>query len=270
MRRMVQNENVDSTAMLDVEAGRPIFAPGSSGIIITRLANPSLLDEMRSVVQFYFPHSTAHYAGLDAPAYHALVAQAQDELNRRSLARRLAGDRREVLAAILGSERMMVQSNLYLRATRPLTGAGQENVGWHRESFYGPGMQTAVNFWMPVANVTLENTLLYIPDTHLIPDEAIETVKEDDPTVSRGSAGHRIGLLYSPKRIVAGIDLSGSRPFVVLPGEASIFSGQLIHGAAANKSEKIRFSVDFRLIAAESLRVNKEHFASGRKYFEDL
>ena len=44
----------------------------------------------------------------------------------------------------------------------------------------------------------------------------------------------------------------------------------LIHGAAENRSDKIRFSMDFRLIAEESLASAKEHFASGKSYFEPL
>lgn len=224
---------------------------------------------MRSVVGFYFGRPTEHYVQMATAKYTTLVAEAQDELNRRQLARLLGEDRRAELTEILGSDRILVQSHLYLRATRPMRG-GQESVGWHRESFYASSVETAVNFWVPVLNVTIENTLLYVPDSHLIPDEAIATRNEDDPNVPRGSAAHRIGLLYSPKHIVGGVDFSLQRPFIVLPGEAAIFSGQLIHGSASNRSEKIRFSADLRLIAAENLKTNKWHFASGKEYFEEL
>jgi ectoine hydroxylase-related dioxygenase (phytanoyl-CoA dioxygenase family) len=254
---------------LKVQAGSPVFEAGSSAISVTRLGNPSPLEEMRSIVGFYFGRTADYYVQMDASKYTALVAEAQDEMNKRALARRLAHDRREILASILGSDRIMIQSHLYLRATRPMQG-GQESVGWHRESFYGSSVETAVNFWVPILNVTIENTLLYVPDSDLIPDEAIVTKNEEDPSVQRGSAAHRIGLLYSPKRIVSGVDFSIQRPFVVLPGEAAIFSGQLIHGAAVNRSDKIRFSIDSRLIAAENLRANKWHLASGKEYFETL
>src|SRR6266516_89388 len=247
----------------------PVFEAGSSAISLTRLGNPSLLDEMQSVVRFYFGRPPDFYVQMETSKYTALVAEAQDELNRRCIARQLADDRRDILSGILASDRILVQSHLYLRATRPVRG-GQESVGWHRESFYGSSVETAVNFWVPILNVTIENTLLYVPDSHLIPDEAIVTKNEEDPTVRRGSAGHRIGLLYSPKRIISGVDFSTQCPFVVLPGEAAIFSGQLIHGAALNRSDKIRFSADLRLIAAENLRTNKWHFASGKNYFESL
>ena len=75
-------------------------------------------------------------------------------------------------------------------------------------------------------------------------------------------------MLYSPKRIVSGVDLTVHRPLVVVPGEVAVFSGALIHGAAENRFNGVRFSVDFRLIASQNLTVSKESFASGKQYFE--
>src|SRR4030095_12847622 len=103
-----------------------------------------------------------HYIAMETQAYRELVAQAQDEINRRRLARRLAEDRRAVLIEVLGTGRVMLQTNLYLRATRPAAG-GQESLGWHRESFYGPDMAASVNFWVPVRNVSIDNALRYVP-----------------------------------------------------------------------------------------------------------
>jgi ectoine hydroxylase-related dioxygenase (phytanoyl-CoA dioxygenase family) len=207
---------------------------------------------------------------MDSRSYQKLVADAQDEISARDFVRRLSADRRAELRDILGTERILIQSHLYLRATRPNVAAAQENVGWHREAFYGPDMQYSVNLWTPIANVSLANTLRYVPDSHLIPDAEIATVSEPDPIVERFSAGHKVGLLYAPKRIVSGVDLAQHRPFEVPPGSVAIFSGQLIHGAAANGSAAIRFSVDFRVIAADNLVERKQHFASGKEYFEEL
>ena len=249
---------------------RPIFPEGSSGITTTLLANPAILEELRGVVDFFLPRSAAHYAAMDADAYRALVLGAQEEMNRRGIARRLSEDRRAVVCEALQTQMPLIQTNLYLRATRPSVSGLQENIGWHRESFYGPDMDQSINLWVPVANVSAENIMRYIPDSHLIPDADIKTNSEADASVERFSAGHKIGLLYAPKEIVSGVDLSEPRPFVVLPGEVAIFAGHLIHGAATNSSDKIRFSLDFRLIAKESLTTDKAHFASGKSYFEPL
>jgi len=248
----------------------PIFPPGTSAIAISRLGDGALVAELQDVTRSFFAQPTDHYVAMAADAYRTLVAEAQDELNRRQTARRLAEDRRAELEAILGTDTILIQTNLYLRATRPRSISGQEHIGWHRESFYGPNMETSVNFWVPILNVTTDNAMRYVPDSHLIPDDAIQTVQEDSADVARYSAGHRIGLLYAPKRIVGGVDLTFNRPLTASPGEAAIFSGALIHGAADNRSDTIRFSVDFRAIAQGNLATDKHHFTSGKSYFERL
>jgi ectoine hydroxylase-related dioxygenase (phytanoyl-CoA dioxygenase family) len=248
----------------------PSFASGSSAIAISTLSDHGLLDEVRGVVGFFFDHEPSHYKRMETGAYREIVAQAQEELNRRELARRLAADRRSRLKEILGTDEILVQTNLYLRATRPGIEGQQENIGWHRETFYGPDMAASVNLWMPIANVSISNALRYVPDSHLIPEEQIVTRQQDDSSVARFSAGHKIGLLYAPKTIVGGVDLENHRAMVVAPGEVAIFAGNLIHGAAENRSEQLRFSVDFRLIAADQLKTFKQHFSSGRQYFEPL
>ena len=57
-----------------------------------------------------------------------------------------------------------------------------------------------------------------------------------------------MGFQYSPKKIIGGVDLANVEKMDVNLGYSSIFSGNLIHGAAMNESKKIRFSCDFRII----------------------
>jgi len=249
---------------------RPTFPANSSGIATTRLSDQALLEEVQGVVRYFFPRETQHYVNMEAETYRSLVFSAQEEVNRREITRRLAQDRRDVICEVLDTQTPMIQTNIYLRATRPTVKGVQENIGWHRESFYGPDMDQSINFWVPILNVSAENVMRYIPDSHLIPDAQIETESKADDSVQRFSSGHKIGLLYAPKRITSGVDLDVSKPFCVLPGEVAIFAGHLIHGAAENQSESIRFSMDFRLIAEESLSSGKQHFASGKDYFEPL
>ncbi len=193
--------------------------------------------------------------------YRARVARAQDLLNGDAVAHRIANTVRQDLAALLGSDEIMIQSNLYLRAARPTSG-GQEAVGWHRESFYGCQPQ-ALNVWVPVLGCTPSNSIRYIPGSAAIPEEAIELSGGDAAGVEKGSAGHKIGLLWAPKTIVSGVDLSSALAFNVPSGSLAVFSSLLIHGAAVNNTAKIRFSVDFRVIAAEHVGVQKKSFAGG-------
>lgn len=255
---------------MKVEAITPRFPEGTSGIVVAQFPSSDPLEQLIATVQKYFSGAASEYEGMPSTIYWNLVARAQDEMNEQGMPRKLANELREILISILQSTDLAVQTNLYLRATRPISSGIQEAIGWHRESFYGPNMQHAVNVWIPILNVTPENSLRYIPQSHLIPDENIEIVQKENPNVPRFSDGHKIGLLYAPKTIVRGVDFDRACPLIVPVGAAAIFASSLIHGAATNTTQDIRFSADFRVIAAHNLRDNKPHFASGTRYFEPL
>jgi ectoine hydroxylase-related dioxygenase (phytanoyl-CoA dioxygenase family) len=240
------------TASQRTPTGGPYFPAGSSAIVITRIASRALLDEMIEAVRSHFTLPTPDYVKMDAESYRAIVAKAQNRMNERQLTRSLTRDRIELLMEVLATKDILIQRNLHLRATRPQINSSQENIGWHRESFYGSGVERCVNVWTPIANVSAENSLRYIPDSHLIPDDQLGTVSVQDPITRRHSTGHMIGLPYAPKNIVSGVDLSHDRAFDVALGEAAVFSGALIHGSAKNNSSDIRFSADFRVIAREA------------------
>lgn len=207
---------------------------------------------------------------LELERFRAIVASAQDDINRAEMTSRIANAVRDQLTAEIGDDDILVQSNCYLRATRPNINATQEAVGWHRESMYGPDMHHSFNVWTPLANVSIGNTLRYVPGSAAIPDEDIQISQAEDPQTPRFSAGHKIGLLYAPKQIVGGVDLTKARPMIVPHGASSIFSGDLIHGAAENRSKAIRISIDFRTIAKKHYKTAKDHFASGKPYFVEL
>lgn len=226
----------------------------------------ALVARIRQHVGTWFGDYT--WTNESAENYRGRVARAQESLNGELVAHLIAGGIRPVLEQLLQSDEIMVQSNVYLRAARPQIG-GQESVGWHRESFYGCPPQ-ALNVWVPIANVTPDNAIRYIPGSTHIPEAEIETTTGDNDGVQRGSSGHKIGLLYAPKRIIGGVDLSSAQPLPFEDGQASVFSSMLVHGAAENRTDRVRFSIDFRVIAREHVGVQKQHFASGKEMFEEL
>lgn len=235
--------------------------------VVTRSLSSALLSRLRQHVRVRFGEE--NWTDTPANTWRTLVASAQDALNSELMVHVIGGELRLILEEILGSEDILVQSSLYLRAARPQIG-GQENVGWHRESFYGCPPQ-AFNVWVPVLNVTSDNAIRYIPGSAEIPSSEIITTTGDSDGVERGSSGHKIGQLYAPKVITGGVSLETAVPLPFADGEASIFSAELIHGAAHNTTDKIRFSVDFRVIAREHVGAQKQHFASGGKdMFEPL
>ncbi len=224
------------------------------------------LDELRQIVQRHFVDD---YSTMYRVKYHEIVAAAQNEMNAARLPERIAGSISEALEHMLRTHVVLVQSNLYLRAARPVI--DHEVVGWHRESFYG-APASAFNVWVPVLNCTPENSLQYIPGSASIPDDQIVISIGTEGAVEKGSAGHKIGMLYAPSAIIAGVDLSTAQRMLVPGGFAAAFSGQLVHGAGSNHTDKTRFSVDMRVLASEDADKAKKgrHFASGRDYFVPL
>ncbi len=217
-------------------------------VAVVKLNSDRALSMVRTVLHWNFSDSV-NYSEMSTDDYQEKVAYAQDHLNEQGIGAIIAWNMREEIANYCGSQHVMIQSAVYLRAARP--GLSNDVVGWHREAFYGAPAD-AVNLWMPVMNVNADNTLRYIPDSDMISDDNIETVTDEVPW-QRGSAGHKIGLLYAPKRITK---MHGnaefardSQPMLVPDGSVALFSGALIHGAAVNLSNKIRFSVDLRLLA---------------------
>ncbi len=233
---------------------------------------PDVLEPFAAILDEYFPLDVSHYQQTPLAEYRHLVLSAQNEMNRINGPDLISKSILDELLQFVDASEVLIQSNLYLRAARPDRSGREESIGWHRESFYGPEMSAAVNVWTPLRGVTERNTIRYIPDSSEISDDDIETVTEPSQYTERFSDGHRIGFLYSPKKIVKGVDLSHHQPLLVDIGQTAIFDGSLVHGAAVNHTESIRFSIDFRAIAAHKYSDSHKqmHFASGRPYFRSI
>lgn len=206
-----------------------------------------LLQKMQGVVLEFFPAECRRENNED---FRLRCSIAQQHMKERVTSQ-------EVLVALnVFGPGMRVQNEMYLRAQRPQL-EGQA-VGWHRECMYGCPKE-AYNVWIPVMNCVEENAVRFVPGSASIPDEEIGIVQDISPDVRRGSPGHRIGLLYAPKRIVSGVDFGKAVPLIVPQGSCAVFDSNLIHGAAINNTNLVRFSCDFRTISESALVGNKEH-----------
>lgn len=227
---------------------------------------------LTAVIEAMFPRPEQDYLAMGLEDYRAVMLKAQSKLIEGEFVSRVIVSIKAALENYLKTERFLVQSNLYLRASRPGMPRHHENIDWHRESFYGPNLEKSVNIWTPIRGVTPKNSLRYIPNSHSIPDERITTYNEGSSITPRYSVGHQLGFNYDPKIISSGVDLSQAETMLVPEKSSAIFSGNLIHGAAMNLDSQIRFSIDFQVIRKSDYSSSNKnhHFSSGKPYFIDL
>ena len=246
----------------------------SSTILISKHNDNQVVEEINNIIKTNIKDEEA-CKNYNFNKYREIILEVQNILNNKSFATNICKKIFSDLTIYLGTISFLVQSNLYLRASRPVENSKKydsESIGFHRESFYGENMGKSVNIWTPIKGVNKDNTLRYVPNSQLIPDDIIETHKTGDNYTQQYSNGHKLGFQYQPKKISGGVDFSNIKKMEVPYGFSSIFSGDLIHGSANNDSNNIRFSCDFRVIRkSDYSSKNKDfHFASNKPYFIDF
>ena len=221
---------------------------------------------LNAIVTAEFPLSVSHYVDMPLHDYRAKMLRAQEIISSKGLQAEIVKSIKEPLIDYMGTSELMIQTNVYLRASRPKMPLGQENINWHREPFYGPNLEKSVNIWTPISGVVKDNTLRFIPESQNIPSSKIKTRNVGSSHTQRFSTGHKLGFNYDEKQIIAGVDLSVATPMLVSNGFSAIFSGNLIHGGATNITEHIRFSVDFQLIRKRDFN-NGNIFGQRKNYY---
>lgn len=249
----------------------------NKGYIIKKLNNTSIIDDCIKIIKKNFNKSVNYYFNLSTEDFRKIVLKCQKKLNKEKINIKIINSEFKILKKIISPE-LMIQSFVYLRATRPHQKKfKQEQIDFHRETFYSNFNYTKFqhNIWLPILNVNINNTLNYIPKSHKISNKKIKIKKLSfNNDVKKFSAGHKIGLLYSPKKIVAGINLSKKKKFDVPKSNYVLFSANLIHGGAKNDTNKIRFSLDFGILPQNKINKTKISFSSGKsqyikyKYFD--
>ncbi len=240
-----------------------------SGIFSFRMHQESsrLISDIRARLKRHFPEPAQHYTLMNDDTYRSIVAEAQDEINALSITTEFCRIEKQRIREILQIDDLLVTRISYLRATRPNKKQTQENVGFHRESFWHENMKYGVNIWIPLLNVTPLNSLQYVPESQNISDANIEITNEGEKnsTVAKHSSGHKIGLLYDVKTITGGVDFSNIQRISLPEDHYVIFDTNLIHGAASNESTNIRFSLDFRVLPNGKVNEDLDNFASNGK-----
>ena len=242
----------------------------NSSIKIAYHKDIELVKNVRKVIIRNFDRDVSFYNRMEDQEFRGLILNTQKELNDSNILRNIVENIYDDLSEYLSTDKILVQTNAYLRVSRPEK-SSIDSIGWHRENFYAPNADHYVNIWTPVEGVNENNTIRFIPNSQKIKNSDIKTVNIEDQNTKKFSTGHKIGLMYSPKKIISGVDLSSEKPMNIPYHSSSIFSGNLVHGAAKNTSQTMRFSLDFRAMSEKYFDKNlnkKVHFASGKSYFE--
>ena len=224
------------------------------GYCLQSFCQTSLVRSIKRIIEEHFDQTITDYCLMGSDEYRSIVAECQDEINSLNIAEKLVFQEKKIISQFMISP-FLLQSRVFLRATRPSKEQIQEYVGYHRESFYSDVehkhiVDQGMTIWVPIKNVNYRNTLNFIPRSHTIPSTEIklQPQSEDKSSVKKGSSGHKIGLLYSPKEIIGGVDLTTGVRFDASVGSYIVFSNQLIHGNGINNAEDIRFSIDFNIL----------------------
>lgn len=244
----------------------------NSSIKIVNHKDINLIDEVKEIINEYFSEEDKYYFEMENNKFREIILEAQERINKYDITRKIINQIQTDIIQYLNNEKFLIQSNSYLRVSRPIK-KSNDSIGWHRENFYAPNADEYINVWTPIRGVDQLNTINFIPESQNIDNEEIKTINIIDDETKRYSDGHKIGLMYSPKKIISGVDFESKEPMIVPDYASSIFSGNLIHGSAVNRSDKIRFSIDFRIISEKHYdkKLNKKkHFASGKDYFESF
>jgi len=235
----------------------------------------ALRSELASLIDAYFGLRVL-WDSLEIEAFHEYCLECQDEIRRISFQERFLEIHKRDLLSVTGISSLYHESVVFLRAVRPCSNQkSDDSLGFHRETMYSDSkIQTskAHNIWIPLTKVSETNAVKYYEGSHKIPDAELEIGYDSTaPRVMKGSAGHKLGNLYSPKTIISALDRRLLRLMMPNKDEYSLFSAMTIHGGGRNEGTEIRLSLSMAVIEASEIEVNKPYIAAdGRPHYVSL
>lgn len=170
---------------------------------------------------------------------------------------KIISDNIKIFYELIGKD-LDIQSKPYLRIARPE--CPQDNIGFHRDGFYGNSAYEISNF-IPLVDLDENSALLIEPSSHK--KGAIPFKKVDSEEVKKGDIKNQLGFLYSPKIIDSNYEIN-KVPIPLKFGEVLIFSLGVIHGQDVNTSINTRWSIDTRVKNSFARSATKEG------YFQEL
>ena len=161
----------------------------------------------------------------DDNIFLAKLVKCQNIINKLKIQKKIVLNEKKFFSKLLGlrdiGNDLSVQTVVYLRGVRP----GKKNknnllVDFHRENFYCNGrfIEKQINIHIPIKNYVSGSALRYIEKSHLIPDSKISTTQIvlNKSRVKKFSKAHKLGLNYSPKKIINGVNFSKRKTFKIV------------------------------------------------------
>ena len=224
-----------------------------NGWIVVNLPNPTPVWEAREQLQQYLCRIINKKISLEE--YHLIAeddafhTQTQIEMTsffrKEKLARKVFLEQADFFRELIGLD-LLIQANPYLRMTRP--GKPQDNVGYHRDTFYG-GSPYELSVILPFVDCDAQMTLKVISGSHILSEQLFPVVQHTSNDVTKGSEKHKLGFLYAPKLMDPSIE-EKMQPAPIKIGQILLFSLSTVHGSNENRGQKTRWSSDIRLVNA--------------------
>ena len=203
----------------------------------------------KNIIRAFKIHDIPYPEDFTLKNYHKVVTTNEDHLKVIDITRNLTNEDIEfdidMLAARFGKElgyeltsyvKELKKSHIQIRINRP---SSLDINPPHRDGYLSY-WKDVINVWIPIEGCTPATSLPVLPGSHLLPENKILR------TESKGAKIN--GNTYFVPCILktAAGDLKMVRPNPK-EGEALLFSPFLIHGAAVNRSEHTRVSMELRL-----------------------
>lgn len=220
-----------------------------------------LLDE-------YFLADSQKWSSMKSEEFHEYTYECQKEIIATGIQDTFLLDNEDIITSLTGISTLYRESTFFLRAIRPKIKAGvEDNLGFHRETMFTDSPQQtskAHNIWIPLTSPNKDTAVRLIPGSNQIPDSALVFSEDSQaPRVERGSYGHKLGMLYKPKKIDKLEKTGISVPMMPKVSQFCLFSAMTIHGAGKNDSQDIRLSLSMAVIDRDDIQHNKSYIASG-------
>lgn len=193
-------------------------------------------------------HKINYPENFNLKEYHKIVKTTEDHLKVIDITRNLTNEDfdfdidmlAERFGNILGYKltswvEELQKSHIQIRINRP---SSLDINPPHRDGYLSY-WKDVINVWIPIEGCTPETSLPVLPGSHLLPENEILRTESKGAKINGNT-------YYVPciLKTAAG-DLKMIRPNPK-EGEALLFSPFLIHGAAVNRSENTRVSIELR------------------------